>query len=231
MDIHLPNFLFNDLTSFVISISLIIGYHYFLRRKIKKDPTYTVQAVNRIARKAWVENIMSDEKNGLLGVQTLRNSIMSATFLASTSVLLIMGVLTLSEQEQKIEATWHALNLMGSTHPALWMIKLILMLLDLLVAFFSFVMAIRIYNHVGFQLNVPVRLGHKMITPEHVATHLNRAGHFYSMGTRSYYYMVPLVFWLFGPHFMLAATLGLLVSLYRIDRSPKIVPLEYDDVD
>lgn len=220
----------NDFASFTVCVALVVAYHVFLRRKVKKDPTYTVQAVNKIARTAWVETIMADEKNAVLAVQTLRNSTMAATFLASTSVLLIMGVLTLSEQEQKIEATWHALNVIGAIHPVLWMVKLVMLLLDLFVAFFAFSMSIRIYNHVGYMINVPVRLEHKMITPAHVATHLNRAGHFYSLGMRAYYFLVPLVFWLFGPHFMLVATLGLLATLYRIDRSPKIMTMDFNDV-
>ena len=221
MDTHYLLSLFsNDLANFVVSVLLVVAYHYFLTRKVRKDPTYTVQAVNKIARTAWVETIMQDEKNAVLAVQTLRNSTMAATFLASTSVLLIMGVLTLNEQGQKLDSTWHALNVAGTISPTLWVVKLIILLLDLLVAFFSFAMAIRVYNHVGYLINVPVRLNHKMITPAHVATHLNRAGHFYSIGMRAYYFLVPLVFWLCGPHFMLAATLGLLATLYRIDRSP-----------
>ncbi|MBU1426300.1 MAG: DUF599 domain-containing protein [Gammaproteobacteria bacterium] len=232
MDTHYILSLFsNDTANFVLSVLLVVAYHYFLSRKVRKDPTYTVQAVNKIARTAWVETIMGDEKNAVLAVQTLRNSTMAATFLASTSVLLIMGVLTLSEQGQKMDSTWHALNVAGAISPTLWVVKLIMLLLDLFVAFFSFAMAIRIYNHVGFLINVPVRLNHKMITPAHVATHLNRAGHFYSVGMRAYYFLVPLVFWLFGPHFMLIATLGLLATLYRIDRSPKIMTLDYDDVN
>jgi uncharacterized membrane protein len=221
----------NDIVSFLVSVLLIATYHIFLRHKIKKDPSYTVQAVNRIARTAWVETIMGDEKNAVLAVQTLRNSTMAATFLASTSVLLIIGVLTLSEQGEKLEAHWHALNMVGAINPMLWMVKLLLLLLDLFVAFFGFSMAIRIYNHVGFLINVPVRLNHKMITPAHVATHLNRAGHFYSMGMRAYYFLVPLVFWLFGPHFMLVSTIVLLLALYRIDRAPKIMVLDYNDTE
>jgi len=232
MDVHvLPISFTNDIASFLASVLLIVAYHIFLRHKIKKNPTYTVQAVNRIARTAWVENIMGDEKNAVLGVQTLRNSTMAATFLASTSVLLIMGVLTLSEQGDKLESHWHALNMVGAISPMLWMVKLLFLLLDLFVAFFGFSMAIRIYNHVGFMINVPVRLNHKMITPAHVATHLNRAGKFYSMGMRAYYFMVPLVFWLFGPHLMLASTIVLLLVLYRIDRAPKIMVLDYNDTE
>lgn len=232
MDVHtlLVSFA-NDFASLLVTVLLIVAYHIFLRNKVKKDPAYTVQAINRIARTAWVDTIMADEKNAVLAVQTLRNSTMAATFLASTSVLLIIGVLTLSEQGDKLEAHWHALNMVGAINPMLWMVKLLMLLLDLFVAFFGFSMAIRIYNHVGFMINVPVRLNHKMITPAHVATHLNRAGHFYSMGMRAYYYLVPMVFWLFGPHFMVVSTIVLLLALYRIDRAPKIMVLDYSDTE
>ena len=212
------------------SILFVLAYHLFLRRKIRKNPTYTVQAINRIARTAWVETIMNDGKKDLLAVQTLRNSTMAATFLASTSVLLIIGVLTLSEGG-KLEATWHALNMVGAKHPELWLTKLLFLLLDLLVAFFSFAMSIRVFNHVGYMINIPLALNHKMITAAHVATHLNRAGHFYSIGMRAYYFLVPLLFWLFGPHFMLASTIGLLLVLYRIDRAPKILVMDYSDIE
>lgn len=215
----LPSYLY-DLISFILSGLLIAAYHLFLRNKVKKNPAYTVQAVNAIARTAWVETIMREKKD-ILAVQTLRNSTMAATFLASTAVLLIIGVLTLSESD-KLEASWHALNTVGEKQPELWLAKLICLLLDLFVAFFSFSMSIRIFNHVGYLINVPLELNHRMITPAHVATHLNRAGRFYSFGMRSYYFTVPLVFWLFGPHLMLIATIGLLIALYRIDRAPKI---------
>ena len=232
MDVHTLLVSFSgDFSSLLISVLLIVAYHIVLRNKVRKDPTYTVQAVNRIARTAWVETIMQDEKNAVLAVQTLRNSTMAATFLASTSVLLIIGVLTLSEQGEKLGAHWNALNMVGAINPTLWMVKLLVLLLDLFVAFFGFSMAIRIYNHVGFMINVPVRLNHKMITPAHVATHLNRAGHFYSMGMRAYYFLVPMVFWLFGPHFMLVSTIVLLLALYRIDRAPKIMVLDYNDTE
>ena len=228
MTFDLPLYVY-DLASFVASTALIVSYHLFLRRKIKSNPTYTVQTINAIARAAWVETIMREKKD-ILAVQTLRNSTMAATFLASTSVLLIIGVLTLSESD-KMQSSWHALNLFGAKHPELWLVKIICLLLDLFVAFFSFSMSIRIFNHVGYMINVPLELKHRMITPSHVANHLNRAGRFYSIGMRAYYFTVPLVFWLFGPHFMLVSTIALLIVLYRIDRAPKIRDIAYSDVD
>lgn len=218
----------NDLLSFILSAALLIVYYFHLAYKVRKNPSYTVQAVNIIARTAWVETIMKEGKD-ILAVQTLRNSTMAATFLASTAVLLIIGVLTLSGQGDKLENTWHALNILGAKHAELWLGKLLILLLDLFVAFFNFSMAIRVFNHVGYMINVPLALNHKMIRPAHVAIHLNRAGKFYSNGMRAYYFTVPLVFWLFGPHFMLLSTLGLIVVLYRLDRAPKILAADYSE--
>jgi len=41
------------------------------------------------------------------------------------------------------------------------------------------------------------------------------------LGMRAYYFSVPLVFWLFGPHFMLAASIVLIAVLYHVDRTPR----------
>lgn len=216
-----------DIFSFLLSAALLVGYYLFIAYKTRKNPAYTVQSVNIIARTSWVETIMKESGKELLAVQTLRNSTMAATFLASTSVLLIIGVLSLSAQGDKMEGTWHALNSMGVAHTELWLAKLLIMLLDLFVAFFSFSMAVRVFNHVGYMINVPLARNHQMIRPAHVAIHLNRAGMFYSVGMRAYYFTVPLVFWLFGPHFMLLATLALILTLYRLDRAPKILADDY----
>lgn len=211
-----------------MSALLLIVYHGYLRYRTSHNPAYTVQAVNRIARTAWVESIMYGHGKEVLAVQTLRNSTMAATFLASTAVLLIIGVMTLSGQGDRLGTTWHTLNI-GSKHSGLWMAKLLLLLLDLFIAFFSFSQAVRVFNHVGYLVNVPLNLKHKAISPKHVAFHLNRAGKFHSIGMRAYYFTVPLVFWLFGPHFMLMSTIGLIVVLYHLDRAPKVIEDDYRD--
>ncbi len=211
----------NDIIALVVSTLLLLIYHGYLRNRLRRNPHYTIQAVNNAARCAWVRHIMENPKDAILAVQTMRNSTMAATFLASTAVLLIMGTLTLSGQSDKLITSWHQLNLLGSPHPGLWISKVLFLLSDFLVAFFSFSMAVRLFNHVGYQINVPAELRPAAINPENVAVHLNRAGRYYSIGMRSYYFSVPLLFWLFGPHFMVIATVVLVVVLYHVDRSPK----------
>jgi uncharacterized membrane protein len=206
---------------------LLIAYHAYLRYRLRSDPFYTIQAVNAAARAVWVETVMASTGKDILAVQTLRNSIMGATFLSSTAVLLIIGTLTLSGQGDKLGETWHALNAPGANSPDLWLGKLLALLLDMFVAFFSFAVAIRLFNHVGYMINVPTTLAHKALTPQHVALHLNRAGACYALGMRAYYVAVPLVFWLFGPHFMLLSTGVLIPALYYLDRAPKALADDY----
>lgn len=216
-----------DVTSFVLSLMLLIGYYAYIGYRTRKDPTFTVQSVNMIARAEWVDSIMRDPGKEVLAVQTLRNSTMAATLMASTAVLLIIGVLTLSAQGDKMLGTWHVLNIAGSTRSEMWLAKLLAMLLDLLVAFFSFSMAVRVFNHVGYMINVPLKRKHKTLQPEHVACHLNRAGSFYSFGMRAYYFGVPLVFWLFGPLFMMLSSVALVIALYWLDRAPAALAEDY----
>lgn len=208
----------NDIVSFGLSALILTLYHLYLRLRTRRDPGYTVQALNRQARRAWVYGVIAHNRD-ILAVQTLRNSIMGATFLASTAVLLIIGVLTLSGSGDELGSAWHALNVIGAISTELWQSKLLLLLFDLLVAFFSFAMAIRLFHHVGYLINTPGDGSGFLPTPERVATTLNRAGDYYGIGMRAYYFTVPLLFWLFGPHFLLAATVGLVIMLYRSDRA------------
>ena len=208
-----------DLFALIFSAATFAGYQIFVNRKSRGNPNYSIQQMIGAARAAWVETVML-ERRDILAVQTLRNSIMAATFLASTGILLIIGVLTLSEQGDKLSSAWHSLNFVGHVAQQIWLVKLLAMLLDLLVAFFSFAMAIRLFHHTGYLINIPVD-SRDFAQPHFVAAQLNRAGRFYSIGMRAYYLLVPLLFWLFGPHFLIMATVLLVWVLYHLDRSPR----------
>ncbi len=219
---------YSDLISFIVSALLLGYYHLYLRQRSQQNPHYTVQAVNRHARTQWVYSVMGDPQRNIVGVQTLRNATMAATFMASTAVLLIIGTLNLSGEASKLATTWHALNVFGSLHPGLWLMKLLMLVVNFFVAFFSFSMSVRLYNHVGFHLSVPPEGRTRELQPRAVAIHLNRAGYYYSVGMRTYYFAVPLVFWLFGPLYMFAATGILIAVMYHIDRSPKMAVVDED---
>ncbi|MBI3545114.1 MAG: DUF599 domain-containing protein [Gammaproteobacteria bacterium] len=210
-----------DLTVFLACVLILGGYQWRLVRRSRLSPTRTVQGLNALARSAWVARVMREDRD-VMAVQTLRNSTMAATLMASTAVILILGILNMLANADKIGPALHLLNPTGSHESGLWIFKLMLILVDFFVAFFSFSLAVRGYNHVGFLINVPVEKGEKHgVTPFKVAMHLNRTASYYSIGMRTYYLSVPLILWLFGPLWMFIATIGLIMILDHLDHLPQ----------
>ena len=209
-----------DTAAVAVSVALIVSYYIFLMARVRRDPDYTIQAINHKARTLWVEAVMRDRTKDIMAVQALRNFGMAATFKASSAILLIIGTLTLSGQAESLARTWHVLNIGGSTAPELWIVKILCLLTALIVAFFAFAMTIRVLNHVVFMVSLPAADAHGPLAPEWVATRLNQAGAFYTVGMRAYFVTVPLAFWLFGPALLMISTVGLVAMLYYLDRSP-----------
>jgi uncharacterized membrane protein len=212
-----------DLISFSASAALVALYYVLLWLKVRHNPTYTIHGVNQVARTLWVEHVMANPGKDVMAVQTLRNFVMGASLMATTATFLMVGTLTLSGQAENISRSWHTLNAGGSHAAALWIVKVMCLLADFIVAFFAFAMAVRLNNHVVFMLNVPQRDDiHHTLSPASVARRLNRAGNLFAIGMRAFFFAVPLVFWLFGPPFLFVATVGLVIALYHLDRSEPV---------
>ena len=213
--------LMHELAALLASLLMLLGYHAYMRLRARVDPEYSVRAVNQRARRRWVETLMASSGKEIVAVQTLRNSVMACSFMASTAVLLIIGVLNLSSDLDKLGRAWRTINTLAAGGPEVHLLNAMLLTLDFFCAFFFFSMAIRYYNHVGYMINLPADQGEVRFSPDQVTAFLNRAGNYYSYGTRTFFFCLPLVFWFFGPQYMLLATLVLIAVLYALDRTPR----------
>jgi uncharacterized membrane protein len=208
-----------DAVALAISVGSVAAYYVFLNLKARRNPTYTIHGVNALARALWVENVMRNAAKDVMAVQTLRNFVMGASLMASTAALLVIGTLTLSGQADHVTQNWMSLGASDAASAAWSAFKVTCLLADFIVAFFAFVMSVRLANHVVFMVNVPDHGAHHSLSPQAVARRLQRAGNLFAVGMRAFFFAVPLVFWLFGPHFLVLASLALVVTLYHLDRS------------
>ena len=149
-------------------------------------------------------------------VQTLRNWIVAATFLASTATLLSLGLLGATFATDKLSQLAHELNYFGSQDTQLLLLKALLLVADFLAAFFNFSLAIRSFIHAGFAINLPVDRGAE-VAHGLGGRELERGALHYTLGMRSYYLSIPLALWLFGPMWMLAGSVLLVLVLNRVD--------------
>jgi uncharacterized membrane protein len=195
---------------------VIIAYHLYLYIKVRQNPLTTAVGITNHARQMWVKEVIQDKRD-ILAIQTLRNQTMAATFLASTSILISLGSFSAAFRPGVYSELSHALNLLGTATETLWMLKLMLLGLLFFFAFFNFTLSIRYYNHTGFMINTFTQ-NDETVSEKAVTQVLNHGALHYTIGMRGFYLSVPLALWLFGPIWLLASSLALIVVLYRLDR-------------
>lgn len=165
-------------------------------------------------REDWLRAVSGQPGSELLAVQTLRNSLMSATLLASTAALALMGAATLAAPS--LHAGLAAPGGLGQGGPRLLMELVLLALLS--ASLVASLMAVRFYNHAGFIVGMPtaspVRAGWADVGVRYV----RRAGLLYGVGLRQLVLVVPVVAALLVPAAGPVAALVVVAVLLALDR-------------
>ena len=199
------------------SAAVIGGYHVLFFYQTRRTPGRTVIGSAHARRAVWVDRMIA-RGDGILAIQTLRNWMMSATYLASTAILIAAGLLGFLVSVDKLSVLVQELNVFGSPDDALLTLKMVALIANFFAAFFNFTLSLRFYNYVALDigaLDQSATAGDRM----ELAGHLNRAAAHYTWGMRGYYLCVPLALWVLGPLWLLAGSILTTVALYRHDHA------------
>ena len=132
---------------------LIYHLHYYYL--VKQVPMQTAIGITRYLRGLWVETVM-EQKRDILAVQTLRNWIMASSFLASTAIIISLGILGYIFQHKTISELPFSFDRIVSNIENIDILKILVLFMVFAFAFFNFTLSIRYYNHVNFMINVPL---------------------------------------------------------------------------
>ncbi|MCW7755264.1 DUF599 domain-containing protein [Desulfobotulus sp. H1] len=199
----------------LVSFALIFLYHISFGIRLHRHPTATSLGITHRIRREWVQEILKDGRD-LLGVQTLRNQVMAASFLASTAILISLGVLGLAANPSFYSGF---LTVLGGSdvETAGTLSRLVLISVNFFAAFFNFTLCIRYYNHASFGVGLK-NFESLPFPPEFILTMMDRGSLHYFLGMRGYYLSVPLLLWIMGPFWLFFGVLGLLFVLFFLDR-------------
>lgn len=209
-----------DTIAVTVSCLLMLVYYLYLKKKTRCSPHSSMQAVNAEIRERWVLMIRTSGKLEILAIQTLRNSVMAASFMATTAMLLMIGMLNLSEKIWQWAENLHPLLSVCQASSELWQIKLGILMLSFMIAFYYFAMAIRFFNHVGYMINLPNDAATEDDLYKQICAYLNRAGRYYTFGIRAFFFSLPIIAWFFGSYFLVFAIVSLIAGLIVLDRVP-----------
>jgi hypothetical protein len=177
-----------------------------------RHPERVARALHARMRVDWVSALGRQSGFEIVAVQTLRNSLMSATISASTAALALMGTITLAAPR----LSGFSAHDLSPVSP-----RTVLEIALMLVLFASFVcsaMAMRYFNHAGFVMSMPTASAERQPLIPLAEGYVGRAGLLYSWGLRCFLAIAPLVAGIVTPVATLPMTFALIAVLWLFDR-------------
>jgi uncharacterized membrane protein len=197
-----------------------IGYTHFARHKARTG--YSLSSVLHIYRQQWMQ-IMMRRENRMTDAALVASLERNASFLASTSMFIIAGLLTITASTEQIHNTLTTLPFANQEMTPLQLqLKVILLLVNFVYAFLSLTWALRQYGFSAILLGAAPLYDDENISEEerntyavHIAKVIDNAGHSYNYGLRAFYFSLAILPWFFNTWIFIAAVTLVVFILYQ----------------
>jgi hypothetical protein len=197
------------------TVGILIIYEVALTLGQRIRPDLLARTEHARLREEWFRSVSAEKGSELLAVQTLRNSLMSATMTASTAVLSLMGTVTLAAPS--LNASLAGMDSGVPSFTPRLMLELVLMT-SLFASLVASVMAVRYYNHASFICAMPVGSAVRQGWLDAGAVYVRRAGLLYSWGLRNLIMVAPIVTSILHPLVGLASAGLVVLVMSGVDR-------------
>jgi len=198
----------------LLTAAIPMLYELVLWWSQRQRPEQVARTAHANLREEWFNAVSSVPGSEILAVQTLRNSLMSATMIASTAAIGLMGAASLLAPS--LHPPLEAGSLLQYVTPRLAM-ELLLMA-TLFASLVYSVMAVRYYNHVGFIVSMPVGSAQRGVWAASGGVYVRRAGLLYGWGLRHLIMVAPMLGFIVHPLAGPAAAVLVVVALWGFDR-------------
>lgn len=177
-----------------LTLSVLLGYLLYMRLSPQRGKQQMAWRAHAQLRDDWFDAVSAQSGSEILAVQTLRNSLMSATMTASTAALGLVGSVTLaapSLQSLMAPALADPAGALDHLNPRL-VLELTLMVL-LMASLVASAVSVRFYNHTSIIMALPVGSTARDRWTTSGKSHLRRAGVLYSWGLRFMVLVSPVL--------------------------------------
>jgi len=213
-----------DLIALVWFFAWWVGYARFAEWHGRRVPSL-LSAMAQYRRDWWVR--MIERELRMIDTSIIANLSNSSTFFASTTLLILGGLLALLGTTDKVSAVVHELPFNKETSELVWDLKVLLLVAIFVYAFFKFTWSMRQFNMASVLVGAAPKVPREA---EDEADYIDRAwrvshlaAEHFNYGLRAYYFALAAMTWfLNGWLFMAATTWVVLVLYWREFRSPAL---------
>jgi uncharacterized membrane protein len=211
-----------------------LAYNYGVPHIERRTPSLSV--IMSMQRRRWVAN--ATRRESPLDAILSGNLMGSVSFLASTSVLLVLAIFAAFGQVPAVMETLATVGWGTSYATSDLQLHLLVMLAIFVLSFFSFTLSLRQFNHFCIMLGAIDRNGRITSDEIDAIAQLNTmAAKNFNNGIRGYYFAVPTVAWFVADWLAIAVslvTVGFIVhreffsSAHRLAASATVIASRRD---
>jgi uncharacterized membrane protein len=220
--------IFQPLDYFAFAFFSIAWVWYTMFARSGRRRQRTISAAMNTFRRQWLLE-MSRREVRLVDVNALASLAHNMTFFASTTILVIGGLFALLGSSDRAIVALAGLPFAVVTSQTAWEIKVLLLIVIFVYAFFQFAWASRMSNYCAILIGAapPIGSPDSAAHAERAARMTNLMGHHFNLGLRAYFFALAFLSWFVHPALLLAATtMVVMVNYWREFRSPELHALK-----
>lgn len=192
-----------------------IGYARFAELRARREPSL-LSMMWKYRRDWWVRIIERELR--MIDTSIIANLSNSATFFASTTLLILGGLLALLGTTEQVSAVVRGLPFSRGVSETGWELKILLLVAIFVYAFFKFTWSLRQFNVVSVLVGAAPRVPRQA---EDEAAYIDRgarvshlAAEHFNYGLRAYYFALGAMAWFINGWLFMGATAWVVFILY-----------------
>lgn len=207
-----------DLIALAWFVTTWFGYVVFTHYRCDKKTTGIVAEMN-LVRLEWALELL-ERDNRMMDSQVINSLINKATFFASTTILIVASVLALMSVGDEVFDLFENIPFAQKTSNILWMLKVLVLVMVFMFAFFKFTWAIRQHSICATLMASIPSFEHSdtpkaQLKARQLAKISSLASNLFNDGLRAYYFAVAELSWFYHPLAFMFATTWVAIVLYR----------------
>jgi uncharacterized membrane protein len=171
-----------------------------------------------VYRAIWARQML-ERDNRMVDTQIIANLMRSASFFASTTMFIIAGLIAVLGAREQAMAVLGELPFAVRSSTLLWDLKVLLLIVVFVYAFFKFTWVFRQYNYslilVGCAPAPDRRNQASDRIAERLASIASSTGRHSNRGIRAYYFGLAALSWFIHPWLFMLLTVWVVLVLYR----------------
>ena len=195
-------------------VSCWVGYTFFARRK--SGETASLVVAMRVYRREWFRHMLGRD-NRIGDVAALNSFLTGATFFASTSMLILGGLVALLVTPERVIDVVADIPFTHRDSELIWRIKIFLLIFVFVYAFFKFTWSIRQLNFCAILIGAAPQTD-KPDEHEDFVTTITGIASFsaenFNQGLRAFYFALAVLAWFLHPWLFAFASALVVCILY-----------------